>query len=177
MIGIEIKGDKELQAKLSKVMQGTKDLTPLHKRLGIAGQKWVAETFQKQGRPKWKPLSPNTLAARRSGGGRILQDSGLLRASYIFHATRTEATVGSSRKVALFHQEGVKPFGPILPKKKGGVLAFMTAGGMVFTRRVQRHPGIKPRPMLPTKAQAEKDITVPVGNQYLQALIKKSFGS
>lgn len=179
MITLEIKGDKKLEANLKKGKAKLTNLTVLHKRMALKGQQWVAQTFQKQGRPKWKALSPNTVAGRRlfGGGAKILQDKGLLRASFLGKGTRQSAIVGSSRRVSKIHEDGVKPFGPILPKKQGGVLAFPVAGGFVFARSIKRHPGIVARPMLPTKKQAEVEVTQPTTQQYLTELIKKSFGN
>ena len=171
MIGLELVGDKEVQASLGKLGGSIKNLTPLHKRFGIAGRKWIAETFKVEGRPRWRPLSKNTIAARRKGSSKVLQDKGLLRASYDYHATRQLVRLGTTKKIALLHQKGTKPY-EIIPKKLGGVLAFMAADGLVFTRRV-RHPGLVARPMLPTKAQAAKDVLRPVTDIYLQEQIRK----
>lgn len=54
--------------------------------LGKVGATWVRyvnETFDMEG-PGWKPLSPKTIANRRLGSDKILQDTGEMKKSITF---------------------------------------------------------------------------------------------
>jgi len=171
---IELSGDEALQKALSKIARGTSNLTPLHKRFGVSGVSWVSKNFQKGGSPKWKPLSPNTVASRRGGGAQTLRDRGTLWQSFSHESDARSSRVGSPLKTALWHNEGTKPY-KIRPKSIGGRLAFMTSDGLVFRGEVN-HPGLPIRRMLPTREQAAVEIQKPVADMYLQDLIKKSMG-
>lgn len=147
----------------------------------------------------WAPLSPNTLAGRGAsyaenefgrlvrveklsatarrfanvvsgeGSGRILQNTGYLRSSFVPSWTSEQASVGSPLDIALYHEKGTKPY-IIRPKKPGGSLRFAVAtstgiktrtfksgkkisvrfakGNYVYAKEVH-HPGLPARPMLP----------------------------
>ena len=107
----------------------------LHARYAIIASQWIDRNFQQQGGlvGGWRSLRPNTIAGRRKGSSVILQDTGLLRASFLPACDDKKAVVGSARKVSLWHEKGTKgspetPY-PIRPKKPGGVLAFPVAAG------------------------------------------------
>ena len=171
---LTVRGDEAVIASINKLSSDVAKTEVLHKRLGVAGRVWVIRNFQDGGRPRWKPLRPNTVAARRKGSSKPLQDTGLLRQSYAWEADASKAVVGSPRKTALWHNEGTSPY-TIRPKTLGGRLAFMTAGGMVFAKQVN-HPGLPARRMLPTRKQAIDDILEPVTDQFLKDAIRSSFG-
>jgi len=122
--------------------------------IGQRGLNWVARNFKAKGldRP-WAPLSPNTIASRRRGGDQPLQDTGRLRASFTANVAGNAVAIGSILKVAEWHQFGTKPY-KIRPKNTR-FLKFKTANGFRFAREVN-HPGLKARPMLPTKASARR---------------------
>ena len=157
--------------------------TSLHARYAIIASQWIDRNFQQEGGlvGGWRRLRPNTIAGRRKGSSRVLQDTGLLRASFVPAWDEKAAVVGSASKVSLWHEKGTKgspetPY-PIRPKKPGGVLAFPVATGgilvpilpkgfkkgdlifgkklksrrMMFARMVM-HPGLPRRRMLPEEA-------------------------
>lgn len=64
------------------------------------------------------------------------------------------AEIGSSLPVAVFHQQGTKPF--TISPKAGRVLSFMGAGGRVFSKKPIQHPGLAARPVVVTDAARQK---------------------
>ena len=64
--------------------------------------------------PRWKPLAPSTRArrARRGGRGKILWDTGRLRASYVTNPTvqvsKEGLRMGSNLPYARFHEQGTR---------------------------------------------------------------------
>lgn len=164
MQGIELQieiQDKELKL-LLKAMEGRgKDLGPYFKKVAILMTRSFAENFQREGRPrKWKKLSPNTVAGRRKGSSRILQDRGMLKLSTLSKSApgnirrfaKNSLTMGTRQKVAPWHQWGTKPY-VIQPKSKK-VLSFMTASGRVYVKRVN-HPGLTARPFVVIQTEDE----------------------
>ena len=71
----------------------------------------------------WTPLSASTLARRRGGIARILQDTGTLRRSFVSKATPNLVRIGTPIIYAPPHQEGEKnlPERPMIPSKKRGL--------------------------------------------------------
>ena len=59
------------------------------------------------GRP-WAPLKPATLARRRHGGSRILQDTGRLKGSFHWRVTLDAAVVRAGVRYAAYHQFGTR---------------------------------------------------------------------
>lgn len=181
-IKIQVKGIRQVQQmlrRLSGIVSRGAGRTALHARYAIIASQWIDRNFQQEGKLAggWRPLRPNTLAGRRKGSGRILQDKGLLRASFHPQWDDRAAIVGSPSKIAGWQHRGTKgspetPY-PIEPKKKGGLLRFKVAtrfgvrtvvgpsgrrltlpfaeGGFVFARRVV-HPGLPSRRLLPLQA-------------------------
>lgn len=99
--------------------QVKKLLDDLSKRLGnlrpvmseIAGimHDAVEENFEKQGRPRWKPLKPSTIEARKKKGywpGKILQQSGMLKSSITPRFDAISARVSTNMEYAAIHQFG-----------------------------------------------------------------------
>lgn len=145
--------------------------------------KWVNDNFRNQGTERaWKPLSPNTIAARRlsgSGGVQILRDTGRMAQSFNpgqpLSGSRVDinagmAVVGTEDWKAPIHHFGTRPF-QIRPRNKKW-LVFKTAGGMVFSKMVN-HPGIPARPILPSVAAGNQMIQ-DVGNAYLKRIVDQA---
>lgn len=148
------------------------------KGAGLALLEWVGRNFKAQGlESPWKPLSINTLAARRMGGrgAQILQDTGRLRQSFvpgaqenIYRTSASEVTVGTASEIAGVHEKGGRGAYTISPKS-GKMLAFAVAGGFkvdrsanvgisrgtAFAKKVN-HPALPQRKMLPSNSMAEK---------------------
>ena len=156
--------DEELQKTLRDLSKKAADIrTPL-KRSGVHMMSSFDKNFKQEGRPqKWKPLQPNTVAARRKQSSKILQDKGLLRMSVlsksgkgnIYRLTKDSLAMGSSLKIAPYHQRGTKPY-VIRPKRKP-LLRFKTTKGWVFARIVH-HPGLPARPFVLIQDEDEKAI-------------------
>ena len=158
------------------VSAGTAKLTRLLKvveprtLLGVIGSRllsYVDESFRTRGRGQWAPLSPLTLLLRKHGGDVPLRDTGAYAMSYTRSGgalktdEQTFVEVGSNRKtpsgipLANIHELGTGPY--TIRVKRARFLAAQTRTGrwLIFGKEVQ-HPGIPARPVLPTKAVAER---------------------
>jgi len=147
MITLEVKGDEELIRKLDRLSRKVKNREVLHKRYGVAGARYVSQTFQREGRPRWKPLLPQTARAkvtktRRRGTAHILRVRGDLARSFTWEASRLRALVGSNKEIARYHHDGTKHL-PV-------------------------------RATLPTKKQALEEITLPITQDYVDESIRKA---
>lgn len=167
----------QMQALFASLTQDAGSRTELHRRYGIQAMNWILENFQREGGlledGPWQKLSENTIAGRRKGSSRILQNTGILRASFQPQVTSTEVRVGSALKVALWQNEGTKGPYPIVPKN-ALALAFPSANpnkkvrysfSSIATRRTYKrgqellivkkvmHPGLVARRMLPRESE------------------------
>lgn len=147
-------------------------ITPqaLLRGIGEAGKYWVLQNFELDGGlvGGWEPLSANTVAGRKGGSSRPLQDTGNLRQSFDYAISGNMVRIGTSVQYASFHEEGTDPY-DIYPVHARS-LAFMTAGGMIFAKHVA-HPGIPQRRMLPD----ESDMTQ-IAQAVLDALVRDNLG-
>lgn len=135
----------------------------LLKLIGIRLTGFMADRFEADGAvpefglPGWQPLKPSTIALRRGGSSKPLQDTGQLRMSYQGQESdnQTYVEVGSNKQYASFHETGTAPY--VIQAKSGKTLAAKLAGGgwMIFGKRVN-HPGLPARPVLPAKSVAEQ---------------------
>lgn len=125
--------------------------------IGLRQLKWINDNFKSEGKLAggWHPLSPNTVAARRKGSSRILQDTGRLRQSFTSKLEGSSSVwVGTNVEYAGVHEHGGKSWYDIRPVRRKA-LAFMTVDGMAFAKFV-RHPPMPRRRMLPTEAEARR---------------------
>ena len=81
------------------------------KAIGMRQLRWINQNFEGEGSLAggWKPLAASTIARRRKGSRRILQDTGRLRASFDMFGMRVTSetvTVGSVNTVAEYHEHG-----------------------------------------------------------------------
>lgn len=93
----------------SKLIQRLTNLSPLMREISEDMIDAVKENFEKEGRPKWKPLAKSTIAERRRLGywpGKILQRSGMLLRSIFKKYDNTSAVVGTNKIYAAVHQFG-----------------------------------------------------------------------
>jgi phage gpG-like protein len=168
---VDVRGNKELSATLRRIEQATGRLRPLHKLFGIATQKWIDDNFRREGSPAWKSLRPNTVASRRQGSSRILQDSGALKTSFSYDADEYGVAIGSPLQIAEYHEDGTRPY--VIRPKNRKFLRFNTTGGPVFSRGVN-HPGLPKRKMLPTEAQLFNEVKLTdIAERYLQKVIER----
>ena len=121
---------------------------------------------------KMKALSPNTIAAK--GNDKILVKSGKMRNLVIDKATKQnqEVVIHPGKKqrykgsnvtmsdVGGFHQAGTSPY--TITPRKAKKLVFKTAGGTVFTNKVN-HPGLPKREWFGISKKAEQRIVKMIG--------------
>ena len=180
-MGVEFTISVDATKGIQKLNEIGKQLKP-NKVLTLMGMdmlSWIDKNFKAEGlEGKWKPLSPNTIAARRKKGkgAKILQDTGHLKSSFvlgkddnIFTVSGTTVTVGSADKKAHWHQKGTKSY-DIYPKTKE-YLSFIYNGKRVFRKKVH-HPGLAERPMLPSKHMASE-----IAKKSLEAYVSKIVAS
>ena len=173
-VGIAIKvNQRNLQRNLRDLARFFDDTPKLLSAIGDRHLAWIDENFRKGGaEKKWRPLSANTIAARRQGSSAILQDTGRLKQSFVKKLGSDRVDVGTEEKKAKWHHEGTKPF-DIRPRS-AKVLRFVTAGGIVFTRAV-RHPGLPARPLLPSDTLGER-LALETAEAAVDAAAKKASG-
>lgn len=113
-IKIELKGLDETKRILRELAAKGKKLKPLMVKIAGHMKDAVAENFENEGRPKWKPWSSKYAAWRRKrtsgkpgGPGKILQLSRQLLSSIQSKAADTSAAVGTNKKYAAVHQFGI----------------------------------------------------------------------
>ncbi len=129
----------------------------LLKAIGLRHLRWINDNFRAGGLdPKWKPLSPNTVATRRGSGAQPLRDTGRLAQSFTESVQGDTVSIGTQMRIAEFHHEGTKPY-QIRPNSRR-VLRFRTAAGLRYARKVN-HPGLPARRLLPKKEASEKMAT------------------
>lgn len=192
-IKVTLTGDKEVYNILRRLTRMDADKSVLYDRFGLQVLNWVDKQFQTQGGQggsPWPRLSPNTIAGRRKGSSRILQDTGRLKTSFTHRVSGRGVSVGTNVEYAPFHQFGTK--GPYEIKPKNAkALAFKMAGGgsavrasfssratkatyrkgdkYVIVRSVM-HPGLKARSMLPSAEQITP-ILLRTARNYIAELI------
>lgn len=120
MINIEIDTSKVLKH-FETLRHKIEDKTPLMESIADTMHEAVIENFEQQGRPKWAPLSPLTIAQRKASGydGKpILENRGTLQKRIEADYGPDYAVVGSNSPYAAIHQFGSAglPGGVIKPK-------------------------------------------------------------
>jgi phage virion morphogenesis protein len=107
---IEVKiEDQEVKALIQRIQRRLSDLTPAMKIIGSIVRTSVMRNFEVGGRPRWKPLSPITLARRK--GNKILMRQGFaggLAGSIHYKAEKDKAIVGTNKIYAAVHQFGAR---------------------------------------------------------------------
>lgn len=178
-ISVGLRGLAEVRRRLAGLSQV--QLTELNRRMGIQALNWIKENFESQGGlvGGWTGLRPNTIASRRGGSSKILQDSGDLRKSFTISSVDAEkVVVGSADPKALWHERGTKPY-VILPKnsrflvfnvaeaESQGWAWRVTGSNVVFAKKV-KHPGLVARRMLPTARDASfMERVITTANKYI----------
>lgn len=157
----------QLEAKVRnpKGLKRLIDLVGLQTVADLMGERlaaWIVKNFEDEGtEQKWKALAPSTLAFRKHGGSKPLQDTGAMK-RYVAEPTGRwlQGNVlnvgwrGEIAKIAGYHHYGSGPFE--IRAVKAGVLAAQRRGGAwVVFGKVVHHPGIVRRPLLPTATTAE----------------------
>jgi phage gpG-like protein len=172
--------DKQLKKKIRTITKVYKPQALL-KAIGQRNLSWIDENFRKDGRlvGGWKELSPNTVAGRRKASDRPLQDTGAMKNSFTSRVRGArEVVVGPGVFYAEFHEFGVpaSKINPILPVR-AKALSFMTTQGRVFRARVDGHPGIPKRRMLPNKIEGRQQAIEVINGILRKAQRKLAAGS
>lgn len=103
--------DRAVQRALRSLKSGVDDLEPAMREIGEYYVGKVDERFEKEG-PEWKPLSPKYQrwkSRQPRAIDKILQFSGLLRASINYQESATEVRIGSD-KIYAARQEKERSF-------------------------------------------------------------------
>lgn len=165
-IRVNAKAAREALRRFGKTAADTPTLLKL---VGLRHLRWVDKNFREEGtEQRWPPLSPNTVAGRRAGSSKPLQDTGRLRQSFDMRLLGRDAVlVGSNQEIARIHHEGSGPY--VIRPTKARVLRFMTSAGPRFARRVH-HPGIPQRRLLPRAKTAQDMAASVVRGAYRKAI-------
>lgn len=111
---INIRTNVRHDDQLDIVLRRVEDMTVPLRQAGVYMESSIGKNFNSSGRPRrWKALSPATLKRRRGGGGKILQDRGVLRASITSsvdfrQVTPTSYEFGTNVVYAAAHNFGYK---------------------------------------------------------------------
>lgn len=164
MADIRIEGMEEVEDGLGLLQRG---LTPagmnrVMSDFGVIVESAIARAFSSEKAPEavadiggatamagkpWVALSPNTIAARRGGGGaaKALRDTDRMRQSVSSVVRGLSVEVGAGTEQAPWQHGGTRPY--TIRPVRAKLLRFMTAAGVVFAREVH-HPGIPARPFV-----------------------------
>lgn len=110
---IETKFDTSKVKKLTSKLLAHLQPETLVKAMGLRLLSDVDKQFRTEGShfgKKWAPLKESTIARRRRGSSRILQDSGRLKTSFIdfgVKINRTQGIIGSMVEYASDHEFGM----------------------------------------------------------------------
>lgn len=116
---LSVRGASGVVAMLRRLRSATGDRSQaayeLNYRWGIVTLNWVTRNFRSEGAltgTPWAKLSPWTIASRRKGSSRVLQDTGGLSRSFTIQASNDQVAVGTAMDIAKYHQSGTGTFGP-----------------------------------------------------------------
>lgn len=106
MVSLELTLDTTaLNKYLTKINKEVGNFTPIFQQIGAYMLKSVNTNFSVEGRPnRWRKLSASTLRSRN--GGKILQDTGGLKNSITYEATRTQVSIGTNIVYGKIHNDG-----------------------------------------------------------------------
>lgn len=138
--------------------------------IGLKLMQWGDRNFRQEGiETNWKPLRPSTVAGRRKGSSKVLQDTGRLRQSFDYQVTGSRLDYGTDSKIAPYHHHGTDPY-TIRPKNARFLKFLGDDGSTRFARRVN-HPGLPARPLLPSEGE-----TADLAEQVITARLEKLSG-
>jgi phage gpG-like protein len=115
MAEIEYKIDKasieRAERRMRQLQKQIPDLTIPHKKISIFLDQWVLRNFQTEGRNVGGWANFKAGGRRRKGGGidttaKLLQDTGVLRRSFVPFSSKKSAGIGSDLFYSKPHQEG-----------------------------------------------------------------------
>jgi phage virion morphogenesis protein len=108
MIEIKIVQDAITPA-LERLAARLENMTPINREIAEILYDQTMENFEQQGRPRWEPLAPSTIAARTKRGywpGKILQVRGELKAAVAPFSDATSAGVSVAKPYAAIQHLG-----------------------------------------------------------------------
>lgn len=146
--GVTIDGLVRSQRAMAELLDRTGDLEPLMARIGAYGEESTVHRFETQRGPDGDPWAPSLRA--KATGGQTLVDSGRLRQSITWRASRAEAEWGTNLIYAGVHQDGAT-----IRAKSGGRLGFFIPG---IGFRSPREVVIPARPFLGIDGDDEDEI-------------------
>lgn len=127
---IHTKGVTTLIKKTGVIQRRMKNRRPVFLAAVIEYEKWIKNNFVAAGtlhdnaKFHWEPLKPETIAARRQGGGgaKILRDTDNLMLRWNRTATNNRGRIQSGVNYSIVHQDGSGPVPQrrIFPTKKQG---------------------------------------------------------
>jgi hypothetical protein len=125
---------RKVREGLRRFQKGITDFTEPNAQVAVFLNTWVDRNFQTQGGKVggWAPLAESTLRRRRKGGkgAKILQDTGLLRASTKLFYDKTQAGIenqisvfsgaekGSRGGYGIYHDSDDRSIAPWLPQRR-----------------------------------------------------------
>jgi len=120
MTSIEIIGVRALTSIMNKRRDKLANFRRVNAKAVVVVEKWIQKNFQQEGAMAqeggWKKLSPATIAMRRSGSSKILQDTGRLKNEWKKQWTNKSGIIQASMPYAIKHHKGMGvPKRPILP--------------------------------------------------------------
>ncbi|MGL5923830.1 phage virion morphogenesis protein [Chroococcidiopsis sp.] len=121
--------DREIQHAFNRLKQASSDLKAPMSDIGEHFLKRADDGFRNETDPwgvPWQPLKPKTIARKQKDRKilKVLQSTGLLRASFSYTADSNSVEIGTNRvsatgaPIAIFHQLGTRkmPARPMLPE-------------------------------------------------------------
>lgn len=126
--------DRDVNNALHRLKQVTNDMSPAFRDVGEYYLKRTDDLFRKEESPygvPWATLSSRTIKQKRKARKieRILQSTGLFRASFSYTASPDSVEIGSNRvsasgsPIGIFHQLGSSKMAsrPVLPEESRGL--------------------------------------------------------
>jgi hypothetical protein len=177
---IKIELQDELGRKRVDVLKEAIGARNILEVLRLRFRAWIDESFAQDGAhaaygvQRWQPLAWSTVALRKRGGDRPLQDTGTYMKSWeAVTDHRTYVSMGTEMTpLAQWQEHGTKPYtirvknakvlAGMFGQGKGGAKSVFVISGpgagarsrfLIFGKEVH-HPGIPARPVLPTRANA-----------------------
>ncbi len=142
-VELTVRGMQQVQRMLQRLASragSSGGRTGLHARFAVLAHRWIDRNFQSEGAmtgTPWAKLKPMTVAGRKKGSSKILQDTTALRISFLPQWDDQAARVGSAMEISKYHEEGTGTFGPkgqsyiIEPKPGGKALAWKVSGPLM----------------------------------------------
>ena len=109
MISLEIIGVKALTSIMSKRRDKLANFKRANAKAVVITEKWIQQNFKQEGAMVggWKKLAPSTVAMRRRGSNKILQDTGRLKNEWKKQWTSKYGLIQASMPYAITHHKGL----------------------------------------------------------------------